>query len=135
MNQKTLGVIAVVLIAIGIVAYKATRPRDTALADPSPSAATASMSVVLVADPEEAESSCICGQIIRSVRGVRGQGVSVKEVDPEKAPDVAKSYRALVNPTVLVVDSSGKEMRRFEGEDKATYAAIRAELDRIAKRP
>lgn len=139
MIAKPIGVVAVALIAMGLVAYKATRSSDLALADPSPpsatTAATATMSVVLVADPDEAESSCLCGQIIRSVRAVRGQGVQVQEVDPEKAPQLAKGYRALVNPTVLVLDGTGQEVRRFEGEDKATVAAIRTELDRLTKKP
>ena len=109
MNPKTIGVVAVVLLAVGIVAYKSTRSSDTALADPLPAAkqtTTTSASVVLVADPSEAESSCICGQIIRSVRAARNQGVAVQEVDPEKSPDLAKGYKALVNPTVLVLDGS-----------------------------
>lgn len=138
MNPKTIGVAAVALLAVGVVAYRTTS-RDIALADPAPpgvqAGTTAATSLVLVADPDEAESSCLCGQIIRSVRDVRNKGVLVREVDPEKTPDVAKNYKALVNPTVLVLDETGKEVRRFEGEDKATFAAIRSELDRMTKKP
>jgi hypothetical protein len=37
-----------------------------------------------------------------------------------------------VEPTVLVLDSSGGVLARHEGESRQTIAAIRSDLDRLA---
>lgn len=136
MKPKWIGVAAVGVVAIGIVAYKRSTP---AAAPVSKAAAASSMtvstpavgSVVLVANLAEADEPCVCGKIIRSVRAVARKGVPVKEIDPEKSPELASSYRVLVSPAVLLLDGNGREVRRFEGESKEVLADLQTELDRL----
>lgn len=90
--------------------------------------AIAAASIVLFADPREADAPCGCGDIIRAVRTAAAQGVSVREVAPGTAPELAQRYRVLVMPTVLVLGPRGEERARFEGESSATIEALRARL-------
>jgi hypothetical protein len=98
------------------------------------SSASAAASVLLFADASEAESSCGCGQIIRTVREARERGVVVREVSPDNPGDVAKRYKITVAPTVLMLDGNGEAMARHEGESKETVAAVVTDLDRLAKK-
>lgn len=143
MKPKWSGIAAVAAIAIAIVAYKSNRsptheaPKaEPAAAAPVVSSTPAAASVVLVADLGEANDPCVCGKIIRSVRAVAAKGIATKEIDPEESPEAAATYKARVAPAVLILDGSGNEIRRFEGESKETLAALQAELDRLpAKAP
>ena len=123
MKMKTLAVAAILVAAVAIVAVKATRPR--------PAAAAAVMrndtpSIVLVADPREADTDCGCGQIIRLVREAKARGVAVEELSPAD-PGVAR-YGVAVVPTVLVLDTEGRVVARREGESNDVLAAITADL-------
>jgi predicted RNA methylase len=144
MRAERFGAAAVISVAIGIVVYK-TRPRPStvAKADASASAieapsastvAAAATTVVLIADLSEAGAPCGCGQIIRAVRAAGARGVPTKEIDPEKQPTLAAPYRALVTPTVLLLDGAGKELRRFEGEGSDVLAAMRPALEGLSSR-
>lgn len=138
MKSKLIGISAVVAIAVAVVVYKRTSSQDVGRAPSTASAANASAtsSVVLVANLAEADDPCVCGKIIRSVRAVGSKGIPVKEIDPEASPELASTYKVLVSPAVLVLDESGREVRRFEGESKDTLAAIQTELDRLpTKKP
>ena len=129
-----LAVGAVGAIALGLIAYKSTRPPlpNSELA----STPTAAPVVVLIANPAEAESPCGCGEIIRSVRAAAAKGVSTREVAPGADPAFEKRYGVKVSPTVLFLAKDGTEQTRYEGEDADTLAAIRKDLDRaLAERP
>lgn len=143
MKPKWSGIAAVVAIAVAIVAYKSKGPssHEAPKAEPAGAASVvasepAAASVVLVADLAEANDPCVCGKIIRSVRAVAARGIATKEIDPEESPEAAAKYKARVAPAVLILDGSGNEIRRFEGESKETLTALQTELDRLpAKSP
>ncbi len=123
MNAKTLGALAVALAAGAIIAAKAARQRP---AEAAVVARRASPSVILVADPREADSECGCGQIIRRVREAKARGVDVQEIGPGE-PDAAR-YGVTVAPTVLILDANGRVSARREGESNDALAAISADL-------
>ncbi len=127
MNARTLAVIAVVVAAVAVVGMKQARARPRATpveATTAPSAA--SPSVVLVADPREADSQCGCGLIIRRVREAKARGVEVLELAPTD-PEVSR-YGVSVAPTVLVLTSDRHVVARREGESSETLAAISSDL-------
>lgn len=127
-------------IAGGIVAYKELRPRRPAppgvggrVGAPASGSPTGAASVLLFADPAEAESPCGCGRIIRLVRAAATRGVAVREVAPGSEPALERAYRVTVVPSVLVLDSGGRVAARHEGENSGTIGAIRADLDRLVE--
>ncbi len=126
MSAKTLAVAAVVVAAGAIVAVKMTRhhPAEAAVA-----ARAAAPSVVLVADPREADSDCGCGQIIRRVREAKARGVAVEVLGP-RDPAAAR-YGVAVVPTVLVLGGDGRVVVRREGESSETLAAVAADLVKL----
>jgi hypothetical protein len=129
-----LAVAVVGAIALGLIAYKSMRTPAPELV-PSPASVAAPV-VVLIADPAEAESSCGCGDVIRSVRAAAAKGVPTREVAPGADPGLEKRYDVKVSPTVLFLASDGAVRARHEGEDADTVASIRQDLDRaVAERP
>lgn len=129
MKLKLIGALVVFALAGGLVAWReAHRSRGTA-PERSPTGATR---VVLFVDLGEICAGEGCGEIIRTVRDARKRGVFTEEVDARDPGDRAKLYRLLVAPTVVVLDGSGRELKRLEGESTDTVQAIRAELDRLA---
>ena len=60
------------------------------------------------------------------------KGVPTKEIDTRTSKDEAKKYRALVVPTVLFLDKSDKELRRYEGESSDTIKSMKTDLDALA---
>jgi len=85
--------------------------------------------VVLVADLREADDPHDrCADIIRAVREASKRGVHVAELTPDSKSDLLKNHHILTFPTVLLLDASGKEVERFEGEDIATVSAIQTRL-------
>ncbi len=123
MNAKTLGAIGVVLAAGAVIAVKTARQRP---AEAGVTARATSPSVVLIADPREADSECGCGQIIRRVREAKARGVDVQEIGP--ADPAAARYVVTVTPTVLVLDADGHVVVRREGESSDALAAVSADL-------
>ena len=123
MNAKTLGVIAVMLAAGAIIAAKAARQRP---AEAAVVARGASPSVILVADPREADSECGCGQIIRRVREAKVRGVDVQEISP--ADPGAARYAVTVAPTVLILGADGHVVVRREGESSDVLSAVSVDL-------
>ncbi|HWL85671.1 MAG TPA: hypothetical protein VNO21_07705 [Polyangiaceae bacterium] len=100
----------------------------------SPSAQTPQVvrpRIVLVADLGEAEDEGGCGKIIRMVRATAGRGVPTIEIDPEKSPDDAKKYKALLIPTVIVTSEMGEESQRYQGESAETIRRLEEELDKL----
>ena len=126
MNAKTLGAIGVVLAAGAVIAVKTARQRPAEAAVTAPAA---SPSVVLIADPREADSECGCGQIIRRVREAKARGVDVQEFGP--ADPAAVRYAVTVTPTVLVLGADGHVVVRREGESSDALAAVSADLSAL----
>lgn len=86
------------------------------------------LSLLLVADPREANESDGCGQIIRVVRAAGARGIPLREVSPSADSEIDSRYRILVSPTVLVL-KDGKVLKRYEGESPETVKAVHAELE------
>ncbi len=127
MNFRIFAVIAVLLAAVAVVGVKQARARPRANeVEKTTESRTAAPSVVLVADPREADTECGCGLIIRRVREAKARGVSVVELAPTD-PGVAR-YGVSVAPTVLVLGGDGRVVTRREGESSETLAAISSDL-------
>lgn len=135
MNETKWLLIVIVVAAFGTAGCRgaeATREASPTASGASSATIVAGSSVVLVANMAEADDECGCGQIIRAVRAVAQKGVATKEVDTRTNKDEAKKYRALVAPTVLVLDPSGAELRRWEGESDDTIKKMKTDLDMLA---
>ena len=50
---------------------------------------------------------------------------------PGSATEATRQYHVTVEPTVLVLDASGRVVARHEGEAPDTIQAIRSSLDRL----
>lgn len=127
MRRGRIGVIAVAAVAIGIVAYKQLRP----VAPPASEAAHSRPTVLLFADPREADSSCGCGQVIRLVRGAGARGVPVQEVSPGSAPALERQYQVTVAPVIVILNGQGQVVGRLQGESPEVIASVRAALGRL----
>jgi hypothetical protein len=125
MKVRWPGVIVVALLVVGTLFLKGRMRQHAA-----PTTATGMMpSVILVADPTEANNSDDgCAVMFRAVRQAAKRGVAVAEVAPDSNPDLLRRYHVLTVPTVLLLDKTGKEVTRFEGEDAATVKAVQNRL-------
>lgn len=145
-----IAIVVVAVVAIVVSKYRARPERATpvvtaAPAGPPPAAPRAEApaaplaaraSVLLFADLREAdEEEDRCGNIIRAVRATREHGVNVTEYDSGASPDVRKQHRVVVEPTIIVLDASGREVARHEGEDDATMQAILDQMARLSGDP
>jgi hypothetical protein len=136
MKRGWIGVTVIVIMVAAVLVTKQIRASSRAPAAPeitATPAATTRPQVLLFADQGLAESTCGCGQVFRVVRGAAARGVSVREVDPEQDQDLVKQHRVTVEPTVVVLDAQGREIRRHEGETSDVLAAIRGDLEGIAR--
>jgi hypothetical protein len=125
MNLKTLGVVLVAAMALGIVLYKSARTRKESSSADIPR-------VLLVADLREADAAGdACAEIIHLVRAAHDRGVSVRELTPESKSELLARYRVLTVPTVLVLARDGTVESRYEGESRETVAALRAGLTQV----
>ena len=129
MKARWIGILAVVVIATALVVYKQTTKAPAVPTAAETTSSEHSPTVLLFADPREAESACGCGEIIRLVRDAGTHGVLVQEIAPDSGDELIQDHRVVVSPTVIVLDSSKTEVARHEGEEPATIAAIRADLD------
>ncbi len=129
MKPRHVAVIAIFAAAAVIIGYK--HLRNT----PAQSTLNVAVSprVVLVADLSEAEEKCACGEIIRAVRAAQQKGLTTQEFTADSKSEVLKRYRILTAPTVLFLDAKGKEIARYEGEDKRTVEEIRSQLKRMTE--
>ena len=124
MRAKWIGILAVLLIAGGIIAYKARIS-----AQPQALAKAELPRVLLVADLKEADSTAdICAQIIHLVRDTRDRGVAVRELEPDSKSNLLTRYHVLIIPTVLILDRDGQVVSRYEGEGPDTLKAVREGL-------
>ena len=136
--------IALVVVALAVIAIVAVKMNARRAAAPAPAVAAAAVvpaavasatrpSVVLVADPREADSQCACGEIIRRVRAAKAHGVAVEELAPD-CPDAGRRYGVTIAPTVLFLDASGQVISRREGESSEILAAVTADLAKLEAR-
>ena len=119
--------------AIGLVLLALTASSAGAQASQSRTATA----VLLIANMAEAEASCGCGEIIRMVRAAAEDGVRTREVDTRNkdvGAKIRREYRVTADPTVLLLDDAGREVKRFEGESKNTILALMHELNIMVKR-
>ncbi|MCA9627080.1 MAG: hypothetical protein KC766_05425 [Myxococcales bacterium] len=95
-----------------------------------------STSVLLFADPREAEARCGCAEVISLARGVGNvTGVDFREFDTRKEAPEAKHYGVRVSPTVIITDADGVEKTRFEGESGAVIAELRGAVEALQPEP
>ncbi len=125
MKTRVFGLIAVVLIAAGIVTYKSSRTRQAQRTIAHPR-------VLLVADLRKAGSDGdACAEIIRSVRAAQARGIAVQELGPDSKSDLLTRYRVLTIPTVLILNWDGQVVLRFEGENAETVADVRNQMQKL----
>lgn len=130
MKRRWIGLLSVVIVASGIIAYKVEIPRQhavqtTQLAQQRPSAGP---QVILVANLSEANDKADnCSEIIHLVRQAGQRGVNVREFSPDSDSPLIRRYHVLTIPTVLVLED-GKVLSRYEGESGATVREIRNRL-------
>lgn len=127
MKVNWIGVAAVLLVAGAIIGYKAhtSAARTHVGKEVLPR-------VLLVADLSEADAAGDgCAEIIQLVRAARDRGIAVQELEPGSKSDLLTRFRVLTAPTVLILDSSGQVVTRFQGEGRDTVAAIRAGLQQL----
>ena len=84
--------------------------------------------LILFADLREADSSCGCGEVIRTVREAAKNGVPLHEVEPGSTDAMATRYALKTSPTVLLLGTDGTEQARFEGEVPDTIQGLRSRL-------
>lgn len=134
MKRSWIGIVVLALLIGGVLVAKSLQSRPVPPASSSASAAAPEeqAQVLLFADPKEAEQSCGCGEIFRAVRAASTQGVRTREIDPERERELVRRYRVTVEPTVIFVDSTGRETSRREGESGNTISALRDDLARLA---
>jgi len=124
MRVRWPGVILVALLVVGTFLVKSRIRQHSA-----PSTVKATPSVILVADPSEAnDSSDGCAVMFHAMRLAAKRGIVVAEVAPNSSSDLLHRYHVLTVPTVLLLDETGKEMTHFEGEDAATVKAVQNRL-------
>ena len=135
--NKRLTILVAVAAAVTIVLWLKPRAAHEPAAPDAPASASSSSSeltdtstVLLFADPREAEESCGCAEIIQLVRGVKDvPNIAVREVDSRYGGEDARRYAVRVSPSVVILDAAGEERARFEGESPAVIQALRAALD------
>ena len=124
-NPKWIGLLAVALVAIVIVAYKTSVQEPNVVSNEVPR-------VLLVADLSEADKEGDrCAEIIQEVRRARARGIVVQEHNPDSKSPLLTRYRILTEPTVLILSPQGEVVSRHEGEAPQTVAAIRTQLEQL----
>ena len=89
-------------------------------------------SLLLFADPREAESSCGCAEVIRLARSAGGApSIGFREIDTRERQPESKRYGVRVSPTVIILDEDGIEMARFEGESPDVILKLREALSSL----
>ena len=127
MRVRWLGVGLVAVLVVCTLLLK-SRTRHNA----SSATVSGTPAVILVADLREAEDTNDgCAVIIRAVREASKRGVHVAELPPDSNSDLLRRYHVLTVPTVLLLDGSGKEIGRFEGEDSTTVKAVQTRLSAL----
>lgn len=136
--KKKLIITAIVGAGIGLVLWLKPAPStpESQMAAPEASEELATATTVLLfADPREAESSCGCAQIIRLARSASDvEGVNVREIDTRQPDQTATQYEVRVSPTVLILDPAGEVRHRFEGESRGVIDGLSTAIDGLSAR-
>jgi len=135
--MNRVAILVVVAAALGGVLWMKSQATSedppTAQAEPAVGAST---SVLLFADPREAEARCGCAEVIRLARGTGGvPGVVFREFDTREGTPEAKQYRVRVSPTVIITDAAGAEEARFEGESGDVIARLQGAVSSLRDKP
>jgi len=123
--KKWIGLAVIAAAAAAVLVYKATSKPSSA-----PAAATAAdraPRVLMFADLREIDEAGGCGDIIHSVRAAAARGVPTRENDDA----LGRAHHVTVEPTVVILDRTGQEQARFEGESGATIEALHAALAKL----
>ena len=127
MKTRWIGLLAVLIAAAGIIAFKldrAPKPEVQTTQDVQSS----KTGIILVANLSEAnDKGDNCSVIIHLVRQAGKRGIKIRELSPESQSPLIKRYHVLTIPTVLVFHN-GRVVSRFEGESGSTVEKIRARL-------
>lgn len=123
MKRRRVAAAAVLALAGAVILWREAHREPAA-----PRPAASRVRVVLYADLSEQDEAQGCGAIIRGVREAARRGAPTIEVDARSPSEHLARYRLLVAPTVLLLDASGGEAARFEGEAPETVRAILARL-------
>ena len=134
MKYKWIGLVAVAAVVVAIVLYKQA-PQTSPAESITEAGEEATPSVLLFADPDEADEVGGCGEIFTLVRAAAARGIPTLEIDPHGDSELIRTHRVVVSPTVILRDEHGLETVRHEGEDAGTIAAIEADLERLAAGP
>lgn len=110
-------------VAAGLIVWREMR-KPAAAASPAPSQAR----LVLYADLSEVDETEGCGAIIRGVREAARLGVATEEIDARAPSDRLARYKLLVAPSVLFLDDTGHELKRYQGETPDTVREILARI-------
>ena len=124
MIAKRIAGIIVLLAAAGLIFWRTTR---TPASNPHGSVqrqAARRPTLVLFADLSEADEIPGCGEIIKAVRDAATRGIPIRELDANHDAKKASEYKLLVAPSVLILDTAGKEIGRFEGESRDTITSL-----------
>jgi len=129
MKVSWLGVSLVAVLAVCVLLLKSGTRHNTAS-----KTVNSTPAVILVADFREADDpNDRCSVIIHAVRDASKRGIQVAELSSDSQSDLLHRYRVLTVPTVLLLDDSGREIGRFEGEDAATVVAIQSRLSALVR--
>lgn len=135
MKSKVATLVAVAAAVAAIVILKGNWRGEPLGVTEMAHAPAAEATVMLFADPREAESSCGCAEIIRLARMAGQQpGVRFREFDTRHSNAEVRERRIRVSPTVLILGQDGQETQRFEGESGAVITRLRAAVDELGGR-
>ncbi len=127
MKAKWIGLVAVMIVAAGIISLKLDRAPKPAI-QATQDVQSSKMGILLVANLSEAnDKGDNCSVIIHLVSEAGKRGIKVQELSPESQSPLIKRYHVLAIPTVLVLHN-GRVVSRFEGESGSTVEKIRARL-------
>jgi len=135
--MKKIAILMVVAVAFGGVLWMKSRtpkqvsrvPAITSIEGVRAADPARSSSVLLFADPREADAKCGCAEVIRLARDAASvPGVVVREFDTRKGTAEAKQYSVRVSPTVIITDADGAERTRFEGESQDVITKLHGAL-------
>lgn len=130
-KRKWIGLVVIAFVAVGLIAYKqAGKSVASVGAAATAPEKTGANTIIIFADPREAESSCGCGLIFRAVRAARKRGYEVRETDSKSDPALAQTHHIRVEPTVLFLSSTGRELERLEGESGELLARLTAAIEK-----
>ena len=135
LRRQILAVVFACVIAGGCKSRSAETGATTTQGSTSVNANPTTVLMAVNLGEEDEEGGC--GDVIHAVRAAARRGMPTREVDTRNEADMAaasKKYRIVVQPTVVMLDGSDHEVRRYEGETKEVIASLKADLERTAKK-